>query len=166
MTFRKWWVAILLTMMSAVPALAQDQGRFAGTIRDQTNAFVSAAKVKVKNERTGEERVILTNQEGYFEFITVKPGAYLDPVSGVLRAPHINASFTGSGLMRRLVTTLFFPGEPGNDSDPALAVIPDSELRARLILQATQNPRAPAGMPACTIDIVLQGEGETPFFVD
>lgn len=107
-----------------------------------------------------------TNNDGYFEFFTVKPGAYLDPVSGAQRAPHINASFTGSGLMRRLVTTLFFPHEAGNAVDPVLAVIPDAALRARLMLKPAQASRAPAGVASYEIEIVLQGEGETPFFVD
>ena len=107
-----------------------------------------------------------TGKDGYFEFTTVKPGAYLDPVSGQQRAPHINISFTGSGLMRRLVTTLFFPGEAGNDGDPVLSVIPDGALRARLTLKLASNSQTPTGVLAFTVDIVLQGEIETPFFVD
>ena len=107
-----------------------------------------------------------TDQDGCFEFVTVKPGAYLDPVSGRQRAPHINLSFTGSGLMRRLVTTLYFPGDARNDADPVLAVIPDTALRARLILQPKAHAHTPADPPRYVIDIVLQGEGETPFFVD
>ena len=107
-----------------------------------------------------------TDKEGCFEFITVKPGAYLDPVSTQQRAPHINISFTGSGLMRRLVTTLYFPDDARNDADPVLAVIPESALRARLILKLTANTLAPASVPHYLIDIELQGEEETPFFVD
>ena len=107
-----------------------------------------------------------TEKDGYFEFITVKPGAYLDPVSGRQRAPHINISFTGSGLMRRLVTTLYFPGETGNDTDPVLSVISDAALRALLVLKPLTNPRTPSGIAGYDIDIVLQGEYETPFFVD
>ena len=107
-----------------------------------------------------------TDNAGRFEFFTIKPGAYLDPVSGQQRAPHINVSFTGSGLMRRLVTTLYFPGETGNDADPVLAVIADPALRARLTLNPAKSPNAPADVPSYGIDFVLQGEDETPFFVD
>ncbi len=107
-----------------------------------------------------------TDNDGYFEFFTVKPGAYLDPVSGRQRAPHINASFTGSGLMRRLVTTLYFADAAGNAEDPVLVVIPDAAMRARLTLKPAQASRAPDGVASYEIDIVLQGEGETPFFVD
>jgi hypothetical protein len=77
MTYRKWWAAILFTVMTAAPAIAQiDQGSFAGTIRDQSNAFVGGAKVKVKNERTGEERTVLSNPEGYFLIGSLKPSTY------------------------------------------------------------------------------------------
>lgn len=106
-----------------------------------------------------------TDNDGRFEFFTVKPGAYQDPVSGKTRAPHINAAFTGSGLMRRLVTTLYFPDEAANDADPVLEVIPDAALRARLVLRRAAVPHA-SGIPSYTIDIVLQGDDETPFFVD
>ena len=77
MTFRTWWAAIAITVMTAAPAMAQgDQGSFAGTIRDQTNAFVAGAQVKMKNERTGEERTVLSNQEGYFLIASLKPSTY------------------------------------------------------------------------------------------
>jgi hypothetical protein len=77
MTFRKWLTAFLLVAAGAAPTFAQnDQGRFTGTVRDQTNAFVAGATVKVKNERTGEERTVLTNQQGYFLIGSLKPSTY------------------------------------------------------------------------------------------
>jgi Carboxypeptidase regulatory-like domain/TonB dependent receptor len=77
MTFRKWLAAFLLVAACAATAFAQvDQGRFTGTIRDQTNAFVGGATVKVKNERTGEERSVLSNQQGYFLVGSLKPSTY------------------------------------------------------------------------------------------
>src|SRR5215470_10516365 len=77
MTFRKWLTAILFVAAGAAPAFAQvDQGRFTGTVRDQTNAFVTGATVKVKNERTGEEHTALSNQQGYFLIASLKPSTY------------------------------------------------------------------------------------------
>jgi hypothetical protein len=77
MTFRKWLAGFLLIVASAATAFAQgDQGRFTGTVRDQTNAFVAGATVKVKNERTGEERTVLSNQQGYFLIGSLKPSTY------------------------------------------------------------------------------------------
>ncbi|MBI3373629.1 MAG: hypothetical protein HY017_18040 [Betaproteobacteria bacterium] len=71
-----------------------------------------------------------------------------------------------SGLMRRLVTTLFFPDEAANAQDPVLNAVPEADVRERLILRPAQLERAPADAIAYRMDIVLQGEGETPFFVD
>src|SRR5262245_20235062 len=77
MTFRQWLAAFLLITESDETAFAQvDQGRFTGTVRDETNAFVTGATVKVKNERTGEERSVLTNEQGYFLVGSLKPSTY------------------------------------------------------------------------------------------
>ena len=107
-----------------------------------------------------------TEDDGYYDFISVKPGGYKDPLTGTVRAPHINVSIMSSGLMRRLVTTFFFPGEAANASDPVFNAIPDAAVRERLILKPEKLPRAPADAVSYRLDIVLQGEGETPFFLD
>ncbi len=107
-----------------------------------------------------------SEDDGYYDFISVKPGGYVDPLTGLRRAPHINVSITGSGLMRRLVTTFFFPSEAANMADPVFCAIPDAAIRERIILKPEKLPRAPAGALAYRMDIVLQGEDETPFFLD
>ena len=107
-----------------------------------------------------------SENDGYFDFVSVMPGGFDDPVARARRAPHINLSVTGSGLMRRLTTTLFFPGEPDNATDPVLGAVTDAALRPRLILTPATSDKAPPGSIAFRIDIVLQGEGETPFFLD
>lgn len=107
-----------------------------------------------------------SDDAGWYDFITVKPGGYADPLTGKPRAPHIDISIMSSGLMRRVVTTLFFPDEPANAQDPVLNAIPDAALRERLILRPEKLERAPKNAFAYRLDIVLQGEGETPFFVD
>jgi hypothetical protein len=77
MSYLKWWTAFVIALMIAAPAVAQvDQGRFTGTVRDQSNAFVGGATVKVKNERTGEERVVLTNAQGHFLVGSLRPSTY------------------------------------------------------------------------------------------
>lgn len=107
-----------------------------------------------------------TTHEGFYDFITLKPGAYSDPLTGKMRAPHINLGIMGSGLMRRLVTTLFFPDEPGNAADPVYAAITDAKARALLLLKPEKFDTAPADALSYRMDIVLQGDGETPFFID
>ena len=68
--------------------------------------------------------------------------------------------------MRRLVTTFFFPDEPLNAGDPVFNAIPDSAVRERILLTPEKLPRAPADAVSYRLDIVLQGDDETPFFLD
>lgn len=107
-----------------------------------------------------------SEDDGYFDFVTVMPGGFDDPVARARRAPHIDLSVTGSGLMRRLATTLFFAGHADNAGDPVFSAITDAAARERALLKPAASPRAPAGATSWRIDIVLQGEDETPFFVD
>ena len=77
MTVRKWLAGFFLVAASAATAFAQtDQGRFTGTVRDSSGAFVTGATVKVKNERTSQEREVLTNQQGGFVVGSLKPSTY------------------------------------------------------------------------------------------
>ncbi len=99
-----------------------------------------------------------TNQDGWYRFRTVLPG-------GNLRIPHINCAVLGIGLTRRLVTTIFFAGNMGAAPDPVLDCVVDPELRRRLI--ARRDPSLDAdGAAGYGFDVILRGEGETPFFVD
>ena len=107
-----------------------------------------------------------SDDDGYYDFTTVKPGSYKDPLTGAVRAPHINVSIMSSGLMRRLVTTFFFPDEPLNAGDPVFNAIPDAAVRERILLKPEKLPRAPADAVSYRLDIVLQGDDETPFFLD
>jgi len=100
-----------------------------------------------------------TTQDGWYRFKTVLPGAY----GG--RSPHINCTVLGIGLTRRLLTTIFFSDAPDTARDPVLDCVSDTALRRRLFAQ--RDPSLDdAGLPAYRFDIILRGEGETPFFVD
>jgi hypothetical protein len=69
--------AVLVAALGSAPAFAQvDQGKINGTVRDQTGAFIAQAKVTAKNERTGEERSVLSNDQGYFLVGNLKPSTY------------------------------------------------------------------------------------------
>ncbi len=100
----------------------------------------------------------VTNGDGMFEFRTVKPGAYFDPYLRHLRAPHLLLSVSGSGLMNRLSTYLFFDGDPELQTDPVFAVVP-AEQRASILLR-------PDTRGICQFRIVLRGPNETPFFAE
>ncbi len=66
----------LLWLASALPASAQADGRFAGTVVDASGAFVPNATITVKNEKTGEERAITSSAQGVYVVTNLKPSAY------------------------------------------------------------------------------------------
>jgi protocatechuate 3,4-dioxygenase beta subunit len=103
----------------------------------------------------------ITDADGRYGFRTIKPGAV--PYRGNRwQAPHILVSLFAAGLLRRLVTRLYFADERANETDPILSAIEDPVARATLI--ARRDAAAPT--PRYRFDIVLRGEGETAFFVD
>lgn len=109
---------------------------------------------------------IATDDQGRFRFTTVKPGQVPAPEpSGnggaawaALQAPHINVSICTRGLLRRLVTRIYFPDGTSNATDFALLQV-DPTRRSTLIAK-----RSASGASKLEWDIVLQGRGETVFF--
>ncbi len=98
-----------------------------------------------------------TDASGWFRFRTIKPGAV--PAHGEgLQAPHINVTIFARGLLKHLVTRIYFPGEALNASDPVLELVP-AERRSTLLARATET----AGERVFRFDIILQGEHETVF---
>lgn len=107
---------------------------------------------------------MLTDGEGRYRFRSIKPGAYPNPgYDNWMRPPHIHFSIFAAGVMQRLVTQLYFPGEALNDIDPILNGIEDLDARASLI---ARDAGSRDGIAAYEFDIVLRGAGETAFFVD
>jgi protocatechuate 3,4-dioxygenase, alpha subunit len=100
---------------------------------------------------------IPTDGHGRFSFTTIKPGPVHGP-DGKPQAPHLQISVFMRGLLKQLVTRLYFPEEPLNASDLVLQVVPESR-RATLIAR-------PAGPKENTLEwnVCLQGENETVFF--
>jgi protocatechuate 3,4-dioxygenase, alpha subunit len=97
-----------------------------------------------------------TDGGGEFSFSTVKPGPVPGP-DGQLQAPHVMVSVFARGLLKRLVTRIYFPDEQeANAADPVLSSIEDRELRRTLIARDEGD--------ALCFDIHLQGDGQTAFF--
>ena len=104
-----------------------------------------------------------TDAEGNFEFRTLLPGGYDDPAGR--RAPHVNLTVMGAGLMRRVLATAFFPDFAAeNAADPVLNLVPAAR-RARTMAWAEGEE---GGLRVFRFDIHLRGsaEEETPFFED
>jgi protocatechuate 3,4-dioxygenase alpha subunit len=101
---------------------------------------------------------VATDATGRFSFTTCKPGRVPGP-EGTLQAPHLAVNLFMRGLLRHLVTRLYFPDEgPANAADPVLALV---EPARRATLCARADPAAPG---ALLWDVVLQGPRETVFF--
>jgi protocatechuate 3,4-dioxygenase alpha subunit len=99
-----------------------------------------------------------TGPDGRFRLRTIKPGAVAG-TGDAPQAPHINVSIFARGLLKRLVTRIYFPGEMLNEADPVLGALP-VDRRATLIARAA---RGGAGERVLHFDIVLQGDNETVF---
>jgi len=96
-----------------------------------------------------------TEDEGRFEFVTVKPGAVPWPGGG-MQAPHIDVGVFSRGLLKRLATRIYFPDEAeANAADPVLSAL-DPDERATLIA-------IPDG-DGLRFDIRMQGDDQTTFF--
>jgi protocatechuate 3,4-dioxygenase, alpha subunit len=100
---------------------------------------------------------IATNDEGCFWFSLLKPGQ-VETGDGRMQAPHVVVLVFARGLLRHLITRIYFPGDAANEADPVLQSVPQ-ERRATLI--PTRDAKNPVSLEW---DIRLQGEAETVFF--
>ncbi len=97
----------------------------------------------------------LTDDAGAFRFRTIKPGRVPGP-QGKDQAPHLNVTIFMRGLLKQLVTRVYFPDEPANADDPILGLVP-AERRATLIARKRADG-------ALEWNVALQGSNETVFF--
>ena len=102
-----------------------------------------------------------TDAQGAFEFRTVKPGrvqAARSAEAGVaqLQAPHLSITVFMRGLLKPVRSRLYFPDEPGNDSDPVLAAVPPARRATLIARTAPEN--------GLEWDVHMQGPHETVFF--
>ena len=105
---------------------------------------------------TGRGRV-LTDDEGRYRFVTIKPGAY--PVGGldnVWRPSHVHLSLFGPSFLSRLVTQMYFPGDPLLPFDTIFNTAPDHSRNAMVATLDRAASRS-AWALAYRFDIVLRG---------
>ena len=107
---------------------------------------------------------MITDQDGHYAFRTVKPGAY--PFRNHVnswRPAHIHFSLSGSGFAQRLITQMYFEGDPLIPMDSILGTIPDPAARQRLVAALDLNAAVPIDSLAYRFDIVLRGTRSTLF---
>lgn len=96
-----------------------------------------------------------TDDHGRYEFLTIKPGPVPHPDGG-MQAPHLEVAVFARGLLKQVVTRMYFPDEAdANTADPVLSSV-DAVRRGSLVARDEGGE--------LHFDIHLQGEHETPFF--
>ena len=106
----------------------------------------------------------VTDAEGRFKFITIKPGAYpWGNHENAWRPQHIHFSVFGRAFTQRLVTQMYFPGDPLFEYDPIFNSVRDERARAAMICSFDLASTVPDWALAYRFDIVLRGPAATQF---
>jgi protocatechuate 3,4-dioxygenase, beta subunit len=111
---------------------------------------------------TGAGRAV-TDEKGYYRFVTVKPGAYpWRNHHNAWRPAHIHFSLIGHTFLQRLVTQMYFPGDPLFPFDPIFNSVEDEKARLRMIASFDLENSVPEWALCYRFDIVLRGRLRTP----
>ena len=111
---------------------------------------------------TGAGRT-LTDADGNYTFVTIRPGAYpWRNHHNAWRPAHIHFSLFGQAFATRLVTQMYFPGDPLLALDPIFNAVTDERARERMISSFDLSLTKPEWALGYRFDIVLRGPDETP----
>jgi protocatechuate 3,4-dioxygenase, beta subunit len=106
---------------------------------------------------------VLTNERGEYRFLTIKPGAYpWRNTHNSWRPAHIHLSVFGPAFATRLVTQMYFPGDPLLALDPIFQSTADAAARERLISRYDPLLSEAEYALGYRFDIVLRGRSATP----
>jgi protocatechuate 3,4-dioxygenase, beta subunit len=105
----------------------------------------------------------MTDGEGRYRFVTIRPGAYpWRNHYNAWRPAHIHLSIFGAAFASRLVTQMYFPGDPLLPFDPIFNCTADEQARNRLISRFDWESTTPDQALGFRFDIVLSGRAATP----
>ncbi len=111
---------------------------------------------------TGAGRAV-TDAQGRFRFVTIKPGAYpWGNHPNAWRPAHIHFSLFGRSFLSRLVTQMYFPGDPLFPFDPIFNSVTDPQARSRMVSRFDLDTTEPDWALGFVFDIVLRGRDATP----
>ncbi len=106
----------------------------------------------------------MTGADGAYAFRTIQPGPYPWPNGGNdWRPAHIHFSVFGSGFAQRLITQMYFEGDPHIALCPIVQALPSAAAVDRLVARLDMARTVPMDMRAYRFDIVLRGRSATPF---
>ena len=110
----------------------------------------------------GDGRVF-TDEHGRYKFLTIRPGAYPWPNhKNAWRPNHIHFSYFGPAFATRLVTQMYFPGDPLLALDPIFHAVPDEAARNRLVAKFDMDLTEADWALGYRFDVVLRGRDATP----
>jgi protocatechuate 3,4-dioxygenase beta subunit len=105
----------------------------------------------------------LTDGDGRYRLITIRPGAYpWGNHHNAWRPAHIHFSLFGRAFLTRLVTQMYFPGDPLLAHDPIFNAVADVRARERMVAAFDLDLTEPASALGYRFDIVLRGRDQTP----
>jgi protocatechuate 3,4-dioxygenase beta subunit len=106
----------------------------------------------------------VTDGQGRYSFVTIKPGPYpWGNHYNAWRPAHIHFSLLGRAFAQRLVTQMYFPGDPLSPYDPIFNSVHGAPARNRLVSRFSIRDSQPDWALAYEFDIYLRGPGATPF---
>jgi len=106
----------------------------------------------------------VTDDHGHYSFTTIKPGPYpWGNHHNAWRPAHIHFSLMGQAFVQRLVTQMYFPGDPLFEFDPIFNSVRDEQARQRMVSRFSIDETQPNWALAYEFDIVLRGPEQTPF---
>ncbi len=106
---------------------------------------------------------VFTDADGWYQFTTIKPGAYpWRNHYNAWRPNHIHYSLFGTGFGSRIITQMYFPGDPLLAIDPIFLATPDPAARERLIARLDLDITVPERALGYRFDFVLRGRAATP----
>ncbi len=107
---------------------------------------------------------VVTDDDGRYQFLTIEPGIYpWGNHYNAWRPKHIHFSLFGEAWATRLVTQMYFPGDPTLSLDPIFMAVADAAARARLVSRFDIERSVPDYAMAYHFDIVLRGAQGTPW---
>ncbi|MBV8749143.1 MAG: protocatechuate 3,4-dioxygenase subunit beta [Candidatus Eremiobacteraeota bacterium] len=106
---------------------------------------------------------VVTDDDGGWRFLTIRPGAYpWRNTYNAWRPAHIHFSVFGPSFATRMITQMYFPGDPLLETDPVFHSIPDAAARNRLISAYDPNLSEAEYALGYRWDFIVRGRGATP----
>ncbi len=105
----------------------------------------------------------ITDEEGGYRFVTIRPGAYpWKNHENAWRPAHVHFSLLGRAFSERLITQMYFPGDPLLEHDPIFRSVRDRSARERLVAAFDLEATVPEWALGYRFDIALGGRTATP----